>query len=334
MKYSIKDFNDILFNGFNFTLDENTINIINKLSSEVGSPSYIKTPEFFKKPPHPVETMSANSFEGLNNYGGMKGSHFKKRKANKNMEVINDDDWESLRTFHATKMEQKVGISVQIDLIRSYLNKMSDKNYDDLIIKIIEVIDTLVESNTSDEEMLMIGRSIFDIASNNRFYSKLYADLYSELVDKFDIIKNIFEASFQSFVDIFENIEYVDADKDYELFCKINKQNEKRKALSAFFVNLTSNGLISQEKMLDVVINLLNQVIRLISLSDKKNEVDELTENISILCGQSFVLHSTVSLDNGFTIMETVEKFAHSKTKLYPSLSNKSIFKYMDMIDM
>jgi tetratricopeptide (TPR) repeat protein len=36
------------------------------------------------------------------------------------------------------------------------------------------------------------------------------------------------------------------------LFCKINKDNEKRKALSLFFVNLCNNKIISEVKKLEV----------------------------------------------------------------------------------
>ena len=39
-------------------------------------------------------------------------------------------------------------------------------------------------------------------------------------------------------------------------------------------------------------------------------------------------------LIEGFTITEIIEKIAHSKVKDYKSLTNKTIFKFMDMVDM
>ena len=59
------------------------------------------------------------------------------------MEVVNDEDWEALRSFHTTKIEQKVGIEVEIDLIRSYLNKMTDKNFADMKNKIFEILNQM-----------------------------------------------------------------------------------------------------------------------------------------------------------------------------------------------
>jgi hypothetical protein len=49
MIYQLKDFTDITFDGFNFSLPEETIQMISSLSLEVGSPTYIKTPVFRKR---------------------------------------------------------------------------------------------------------------------------------------------------------------------------------------------------------------------------------------------------------------------------------------------
>ena len=48
---------------------------------------------------------------------------FKKKRRVGGTEIVKDNDWENLRTFHATKIEQKVGLDVEIDIIRTYLNK-------------------------------------------------------------------------------------------------------------------------------------------------------------------------------------------------------------------
>jgi hypothetical protein len=336
-KYSLQDFNNIIFNGFDFKLPDETVNLISELSLEVGSPSYIKTPVFKKKEhPNPL----TKNVVPLHNAGfdqSVSSSHafqYKKRRG-RNIEILNDEDWENLRSFHATVIEQKVGIDVQIDLIRSHLNKMSDKNYQDLKNKIIDVIDTLIENDITNENLLLVSSSIFEIASTNRFYSKLYADLYCDLISKYDFMKEVFEKSFHSFMDVFTKIEYVDPDKDYDQFCKINKDNEKRKSLSAFFVNLTMNGLITKQELLNVICSLIQKVYEFMVLENKKNEVDELTENIALLCGNKSILETKecIVLD-GMTIEESIRQLANSKSKKYASLSNKSIFKYMDMIDM
>ena len=47
--YSLNEFNNIIFNGFNYELPEHIINTISTLSLEVGSPNYVKTPVFQKR---------------------------------------------------------------------------------------------------------------------------------------------------------------------------------------------------------------------------------------------------------------------------------------------
>lgn len=320
MRYNLQKFADITFEGFNFTLPEETIKIISELSLQVGSPSYVKTPVFQKRE-NPLKQTGQLSL--LNN----------KRKKGKNVEVVNDEDWETLRTFHPTKFDQNTGIDAHIDLIRSHLNKITDKNYIDYRNKIIDVIEIIISEGFNSEEFMKVGLNIFEIASNNRFYSKIYADLYSELITKYEPMRNVFENSFNKFTDLFNVIEYVDPLVDYDAFCKNNKNNEKRKALSSFFVNLTINGIIQKTQIMELIINLLSQVSSFISQENKKNEVDELTENIVLLYKKEVVDKNGSQLIDGITITELIDKLAHSKTKSFPSLTSKSIFKYMDMFE-
>jgi hypothetical protein len=246
-----------------------------------------------------------------------------------------EEDWDSIRSFQTTKIEQKVGIDVQIDLIRSYLNKMTDKNFIELKNKIIELLDALIEDEAVENgEITKIGETIFEIASNNRFYSKVYADLYSELINKYDVMRTLFENSLNTFMELFTNIEYVDANENYDKFCKINKINESRKSISAFFINLMLNSIISREVVNNLMVSLFQQIYAFTTIENKKNEVDEIVENIAILYRKDIVEEfNTIVVDN-MTIIELINKFANSKSKNYQSLSNKSIFKFMDLMDI
>ena len=79
-----------------------------------------------------------------------------------------------------------------------------------------------------------------------------------------------------------------------------------------------------------------------INLPDKKFEVDEITENMAILFNKE-IIRSVEDSDNydkdlyiinGLNIIELITVFAKSKAKDYKSLSNKSIFKCMDLVEM
>jgi hypothetical protein len=325
IRYSLEDFNNLIFTGFNYELPIETVKIISELALEVGSPSYVKTPVFQKRENNMRSELGGNS------------NGFKKKKG-KNME-INDSDWDSLRTFQTTKIEERVGINTEIDSIRLHLNKLSDKNYIDIRNKIMEVIDNVINNNSTSEDIARVSSAIFEIASTNRFYSKMYADLYSDIITKYEIMKDVFKTSLSQFSELFNVIEYVDPSVDYDKFCKINKDNEKRKALGVFFINLSMNGIIPILTIINITRNLLSQIYIFISQENKKNEVDELTENISLFYKKELYKNdddddAEYELIDGFTITEIITKIAHSKVKDYKSLTNKSVFKFMDMIDM
>jgi hypothetical protein len=337
MRYTLENFNQIIFNGFNYNLDPEIVETISKLSLQVGSPDYVKTPVFVKRDnTNKTGQGQLNSFKETNvtTSSSASISSHKKRRGNKNMEVF-DDDWTTVKNFQTTKIEQKTGLDADIDGIRILLNKMTDKNYNETSTKIIELVDK-ISMEDNDDNMMRVGIIIFDIASTTRFYSRIYSDLYSELINRYDIMKNVFEISFDKFMELFDVIEYVDSKVDYDKFCNINKNNEKRKALSAFFVNLMSKHIISGDKIISIIRSLLNNIMEYINQDDKKNEVDEITENIAILYNREYINQSDYVYEpiDGMNIDEVIEFLARSRVKDFKSLTNKTVFKFMDMIEM
>ena len=325
LRYTLEQVEDIIFKGFDYEISEEVIQKISSLAMQVGSPDYVKTPVFKKREnPMKVEPTSTVKEQG------------KKRRGNKAMEILNDEDWDSIRTFQTTKIEAKVGIDADFDSIRGFINKMTDKNYIEMRNKIVEVIEKLVAEN-SESDLSGIGSNIFDIASSNKYYSKIYAELYSDLSSKFEFIKSKYQENFNKFAELFDNIEYVDPNENYDRFCEINKINEKRKSLAMFYINLMYCGVISKTEIMHITRNLLAKVYEYISVENKKNEVEELTETIAVMYKKD--LYEDDEGDDyeqieGYTIGEIIEKIANSKVKDYKSLTNKSLFKFMDLIDM
>ena len=321
--YKLSDFTAIKENGFNYTVPEEVIKIIYSLSIQVGSPTYIKTPVFQKK---------TNSATTDNSY-----TNKKRNKGYKYTEVGNDD-WEIIRNFQATKMEKKTGIDNQINQLRLLLNKLTDKTFIDIHAQIINIIEKLIEDKIEEDDMNAIGLSIFEIASTNKFYSRMYADLYADLIHRYEFLRPIFQKNYDEFITIFNNIETADPSVDYNKFCEINKINEKRKAVSTFFVNLMTNNVVSKNSIVNILHRLLEMVVRMINEENKIDEVHELTENIIILFKKDLIESVTSESDeymiNGESMNLLVERFAKSKAKNHKSLSSKSIFKYMDLIGM
>jgi hypothetical protein len=147
----------------------------------------------------------------------------------------------------------------------------------------------------------------------------------------------IFDKNYESYLLLFKNIVYVDPDVDYNQFCINNVSNEKRKATSAFFVNLSLNGIIPPQHIMNVLKELFESVLTLMVLPNKTNEVCELIENIAILYNAqvlklSDTIKTTINHDGvEKTFAQVITQLSTTRMKTYPSLSSKSIFKCMDL---
>ena len=96
--YTIQDFDNIKWSDSTFTLPQETTDLINLLTQQVGAPTYVKTPSF------------SNKNSTINND---KNSYRKKKRRNE--EVNTPDDWQSLRSFQKTEFVKKEGIEKEID---------------------------------------------------------------------------------------------------------------------------------------------------------------------------------------------------------------------------
>jgi len=328
LKYNLKQITDISYSGFHFKIPEDTHNIINYLCVQVGS-SCINS-NVFSKLESPV-TIAV----------GKNTNELKKKRGNKGMEV-SSEKWENTKPFQTTKIEQKTGIDGEINEIRLYLNKLTDKTFLDIREKIIEKINAISFNAENSEKM---GTMLYEFCSTNKFYSRIFADIFAELASMYDWLKHIFDKNYDNIMEQYNNIKYVDSNKDYDGFCEMNKQNEKRRAITAFYVNLAINGFIKKNGVIKILINIITSIMNMINIIDKKNEVDELTEIIGILFNKELLDDSYEDVNSKGdepeefyvlknSIIGTISSLAKKKVKDYPSLSNKAIFKYMDLIEM
>lgn len=319
IRYSLDDFNNIMFGGIQHELPKETMDLITTIANQVGATDYIRTPQFPKKP-LPVSS-GATGNATLHSVGGNR----RRQKA----QEINDEDWDNIRKFQATEIKKSEGIQASIDTIRKHLNKVTEKTYSKLFPEICSEIDKIV--GVSVDDMSKVSEAIFTIASGNTFYSEMYAKMYKALMNKYPPMKTIFNSNFEKFSELFTTIEFCDPDDDYDKFCENNKKNDARRALGLFYINLTKEGVITNEKMVGIIKNIQEYFISKISEPGNRELVDELSENIYI-----FIKNSNEQLENEDDwddVLTTVQKIAKSKQSDYPSITNKAIFKHMDILD-
>ena len=337
-QYTISDYEDITNAGFTCILSQKTLDIISKLSEQVGAPTYIKTPIFLKKEGRSsmgmgMGNMIGGGSGGTGSIGG--GSGFKKPKTKSS--EITDEDWDVIRAFQTTQKHVSEGIEKNMENIRGYLNKITDMNEEAMVKDIKAEISQLISHDTSQENMMKIGHAIFNIASSNSFYSALYARLFKSLMSDYDIFKKIFEDNFKEFMNLFESIEFVDHKKNYDKFCEYTKTNDKRRAMSLFVVNLMINNIIDKDEIIEIIKQLQTLIMNYIRKTDKSNEVEELTENLFIIITKSkdFLTKDETTKEAWGCIVKNIEFITIMKPKMkeYPSITNKTIFKHMDIFE-
>lgn len=104
--------------------------------------------------------------------------------------------------------------------------------------------------------------------------------------------------------------------------------------MSLFIVNLMKNGVIEKEEILEIIKNLQKLIMKYITKPDKTNEVEELNENLYIIITNS-LREIKFGIDDGTeNIIKCIEFISILKPKMkeYPSITNKTIFKHMDII--
>jgi len=300
---------------------------------------------------------SANTFQSRFGYdaGGGTGSagHSITRSSSRPQQIPNHE-WETILSFQKTELKKKEGIELGIDNIRSYLNKMTDKTYATMfsnILKEISELFTASADDTSEEHntlavMNRIALSIFNTASSNAFYSEIYARLLRDLIAQeedggpYAVFRDVFERNLASFMSLFETIEYCDPKKNYDKFCDINKANEKRKAMSLFIVNLMKFGIVEKTQVIALMRQIQELMYTNMRLEGKTNEVDELAENLYIMVKHSHATFTTATatadteLSESFkTRVDQITEISKLKLKSNPSITNKTIFRHLDMLD-
>ena len=306
-QYTLKDFHNYASQCNEYTLDDKTIKIINNISQHVGAPEYQKTPVFKRRKREERDRPQKNR--------------------------ITSKDWEEMRNFKKTELvKSETHVDKVIDDIRLALNKVTETNFTSIKEEIITLLEKALTVEHSEDDLLKIGKSIFEIGSMNKFWTELYAKLYKDLLGIFPVMKGISEINFINFGKLFDNIRYVSPDENYDLFCEINNENDRRKGMSSFFVNLMGQNIITGESLGIIVKNLVNTIKTLIVTDGNKEQIDEISENVFIIMdeGYDMLKETWGEFDN---INSYLKEITNMKKQNYPSLTNKTIFKFMDLKD-
>ena len=176
-----------------------------------------------------------------------------------------------------------------------------------------------------------IAQFIFDIASTNKFYGDIYADLYKELVEKFEIFSTILNDFVSNYNHNIYTLKYVDSNVDYDAYCEYNKANEIRRATASFLVLLMNRSVLKTSTLTDLIIHFQSVFTKYISEENRTNEADEITEVLFLLITLGAeILCKLPEWES--TIIPNIIITSKLKAKEQKSMSSRSVFKYMDLL--
>lgn len=256
--------------------------------------------------------------------------------------ALDEDAPAPTAVFKATKFAVKTGITKQINEIRMKINNISSATYAKNSAGIIDLISQWKEeSENVEDDMKQIAETVFDIMSKTKMNSDLNADLYKLCVVKFDAdagqkegLLGIFTKTLHTHISTLENmvqtVEYADPNQDYDKYCVYSKQISQIIAMCTFYVNCTKISIIPVDIVYSFLANLLGSLDTLLNETDKTAEVELIADIVFVIVESC---HQHMVFDRPELLKKVVDISAY-KNKQFPSISNRFIFKFMDMRDL
>jgi acyl-CoA synthetase (AMP-forming)/AMP-acid ligase II len=245
----------------------------------------------------------------------------------------NDNKYQDyLKNFKYTVIKNDSNDELKyIQNIKKILNKITNNNYinfyDDILTNINYV------NNNFNNKYEYFCKEIFKLLNSNLLYNKPYSLIFKKLITDDNIFNNILNEQINNFDKLFDNLIYISPESDYDNFCEYNKNNEKRRSNILFFSNLFVIDIISINIIKNFFYNLLNKFNNYIINDNKIYEAYEITECIYILIINTYEKINEINSEIYNNILNEINILSKLKIKDYKSLTNKSIFKLMNIID-
>ena len=374
-RYSWQDFYQIEKES-TYVLSEKVLAILAKLSEDVGIPAHASVNENSNHNGNSSggQRYASNGGNRVNIHGnGGNGENGRNGNRNGNIRAHGQRGhktgeeimWDSVRKNTPSSILNKVdggkmdkgdkseGVEKIIQEIRIGLNKMTDKNYqkqrDEIREKIKSIaieweteegVESEAEKETGKDNYKKVAKTIFEIASTNKFFSKIYAQLYLELMQEFVFFQELLDTFIEGFINKLATIQYIDPDKDYDGYCLYTKQQDERKAMTGFLIHLAVGVLEIEKKgeemvgkLERIVLELTEKVVGLIDGENKINEVEEITEILFLFFSLGAKKLTEKWKQRGLwnDLVDKLTYMSKQKVKEHQSYSSRALFKYLDI---
>jgi hypothetical protein len=205
------------------------------------------------------------------------------------------------------------------------LNKITEKTYDKLWSQILEILDC------GEAYVDHVLERIFVLVSLNKslvsVYTKMYGFMHKKYSEKCDAL---FSSKIEEYAESVNDIVSVNPQTDYDDYCTQCKKNDQRRSTSHFFCELNRANTISAENFYKLIERMYKLFIVCVMSENMGERVNEAVDNLQIL------ILSNATHGEFQSRMPLIWDIANSDDarSRYPSITNKSIFKCRDIIEM
>jgi hypothetical protein len=216
-----------------------------------------------------------------------------------------------------------------IGQITKLLNKITDKTYNKLKSEILELIKPVEKM----EDICKLTETIFSIVSSNRFYSEMYAKLYTELIKIKKEFLDLFQEHFDTYLTELNKITYVSSNENYDQFCDYNKKIMQMESMLVFFINLMKNDICSIDNIAELCVALQRKLILDFDKSKETNQPIHKEQDEEMINCIFIVIQECIELLVFHRHMEEIND-NNEKIRTHSMVNSKIKFKCMDINDV
>ena len=175
---------------------------------------------------------------------------------------------------------------------------------------------------------------IYNGCIRNMAMGDVYSDLYIHFLSS-----EAFAADFRAVLDAqteiyrasFEDICYVDPEKDNDGFCLYTKKNTLRRSVTKFMVRMMQNGVVPYDAWLAMLQFMVDKVDALVqnTAENRRNELEEVTENLFVAVTTAFSAPAATFQHDG--LVQSIQGLSKVSVKEKPNMTSRAKFKYQDM---
>ena len=222
--------------------------------------------------------------------------------------------------------------NVVLTNIKKILNKLTNNNFNKLKDEFICTYNTLYDEKL--EYLNEIDIAIFDyFISSNEIYIDLYSSIFFNLININYNFVMLLNNKLDEYINIYNSIS-IPITTSFEEISKSNKINDKNKYLLLFYNNCFEKNILPSEFLFKCLDNLMYEFQMNILVENKKKYCESIIEYIYTIISKciNFLLNED-NINLYKTIYDNINKIKTYNKSEFKSLTNKSVFKCMDIID-